>query len=817
MNAHTRQRARYFSLALVLLALAAWIVPSFFSAERYRRPVQTALERELHRPLKFSAVSFRLLPRPGFSIANAEIEEDPDFGSEPFARVERIECDLRWQSLWHARLEFARLQLESPSFNLVRNSRGEWNVGKLLRESGVDAPANRRTLAGNAVAGAALLLDIQDGRLNFKVGADKKPFALTELRARLEIDPAQHRVQFQMKASPVRSNLAIPTPGPVEAEGWWMPGRDLRGPVEATVRTRGALLYDWIPIVTGHNPEVYGVFDSDCRISGSLPDLIVEGTSRLTQLHRWEELPPSDPMPWTLRFRGRLEGGLQRLVVESLDAGFANSHLQVSGTVDDLQESPQLDLVLALERSRLEDVLVAIRRWWPGSSSWGLKGRVDGIVAVQGPWRQRRYGGFVGAREVSLSTGSGSFPVSEIALRINDREAHLAPVQVMLTPRVALVAEGSIEGTGWPTRYDLQFSARNLPLHDALCLGRGLGLQILPGLDATGSATTSLHLTGIASPGERPVLSGRAELRAARLLIPGLTEPLNLPRATLQFNGDQITADPVVAVLGTSVFTAKLQHRGARSLPWNFDIHASALSLEQAALWFDALGHRQPLPLLERLPGLASLSARHSAASQLFGSVNAEGRFTSPTVTYRGVTLRDFQGRFGIAGRVVRMPDARFRAGGGQGKGGANVDFTTDPIHVSAHAAIAGISALALTGRLPAGLQISRGSVDAIGQFETHGWGRDELTENLAGTATLHSKDLSFSDFDLLDSLTRQAGWGTLEPLRGPLTIHSGAMALEVHDRRVAVKNAVFELKRCYTQIGGHLRRGREAQPRGAR
>jgi hypothetical protein len=805
MDPRNRRRARNLSVALLLLGLAAWIVPSYFSAERYRRRLEAGLERALHRPVKFGGLSLRLLPRPGFSIENAEVEEDPNFGSEPFARVDRIECDLRWQSLWRSRMEFASLRLNRPSFNLVLNPQGEWNVEKLLMQSGLTAPAGTGTGAKNPAAGERLALEVENARINFKVGANKKPFALTDVRARLEVDPAERRVQFRVAASPVRLDLPVPTPGPVEAEGSWAPGRDLSGPIEATLRTRGALLYDWIPIVTGRNPELYGVLDSDVRLSGSLPNLTVEGAFRLTQLHRWEGLPPSEPMPWTIRFRGQFlrQRERERVVVESLEASFADSHLHLSGSVDNLRAAPQLDLVVALERSRLEDVLAVVRRVWPNAGAWSLRGRVDGMLTIQGPWTRRKYGGFVGARGVSLATASGSFPLSELAVHINNRGARLAPVQVTLAPRVALVAEGVLERSNPAPRFDLQLSAKGVPLHDALAFGRGLGMRAFQGLDATGSATATMHFAGSAWPPAGPVLTARAELRAVRLLIPGLTEPLNLPRASLHIQGDEIRADPVVAVLGTSVFNAKLVHRGVWRNPWQFELRANALSLEQGALWFDALGRRRPLPLLERLPGLASFTARRSAASQLFGSLNAEGRFTTPSVSYRGVTLKDFQGSFEVAGRTIRMKTAKFRAAGGHGEAGGVVDFSSAPALLSANLSLTGFPVQALTPRLPVALHGARGSVNATGHFETRGLGREELAENLAGEVTLRFKDLSFGDFDPLEVLARQARWGTLESVHSPVAVRSAAMSLEIRNRRVTLKSAPLDLSGAALQLNG--------------
>lgn len=794
MRPRWRWYARRGAIALVLLLLAGWLLPSFFSAERYRRRLEAGLQRAVHRPVTFGAISFRLLPRPGFSIENAVVHEDPAFGSEPFARVERIDCDLRWHTLWRAGLDLARLRLSQPSFNFVRNARGEWNVEDLVLKSGMASLWPART-SGSPEPAGDFDVEAAEARINFKVGADKKPFAITELRARLNFDPARGTLRFRLAGSPLRTDLSLPTPGVLELEGLWTPGVDLAGPLDATLRTRGALLYDWVPLVSGHNPEIYGVLDAEIRLTGSIRVIKVEGESRLSQLHRWEQLPPADPMPCSLHLRGQIDRNRGRVLIESVEASFADSHLHVTGTVDRIAATPALDLVVALERSRLEDLLaLGYRLAGKAARTFGLSGRVDGLLAIQGSWTERRYGGFLSAREVRLSTPSGTFPASEVAVRIDPRGARLAPVRVTLAPRVELVAEGALERGGGSPRYALTLSTKAVPLRNLIQFGRALNLAALQGLDAAGVSTATFRLAGSAWPLARPVLVGGAELHAAQLLVPGLTEPLNLPQAHLQVNGDQVVVDPLVAVIGTSVFTCRLEHHGERKQPWWFDLRANSLSLDQAALWFDVLGHRRPLPLLERLPGLRSFTARRVAASNLFGVLNAKGRFSAPTVTYRALTLKDFRSSVEVSGRVVRLADATFRAGGARGQGNAQVDMTNAPALVTGDVTLTAVKLPTLSAFLPPALRGARGTVSATGHFETRGLTRQEMSANLQGQAQLKLRNVSLGEFDPLEALARKSGLGSMEPPREEAGFRALVANLQIADRRVVLRNAALEL-----------------------
>jgi AsmA family len=812
MTSRFRPHARKAIFLLLLLGFAGWLGPQFFSAERYRRRVQQGLERALDRQVRFGALTFRLLPRPGFSLENVVIGEDPAFGAEPFARVDRMDCDLRLLSLLRWRLEVLQLSLERPSINVVRNSNGQWNLQSLLgRQSSGSA-------SSELVAQSNLHLETNDARINFKLGEDKKPFAIDDVGGQLDFDRVRHGVRFQLTGSPFRTDLLFPSPGELEFDGDWMPGAGKNGPLDATLRARGAMLYDWVPILAGRNPDIYGLMDASAHLTGSFRVLNVDGRMRLTQLHRWDQPPPSGGLDSEIFFRGQYDREHSRLTLESVDASFADSHLHLTGSVEGVGAAPQLDLVLAVERSHLEDFQTLAGRFTERLRNWSASGRVDALISVQGPWTDRRYGGFVQIRNVRLTTPAGTYPVSEVALRIDRNGARLAPVRLDLAPRVTLVAEGTIERKSFarsrhaklrdpqapaPLEYELKLTAKAVPLRDLVRFARGVGIHIAEGVDARGEATASFTLIGPVPPqGTPPDVAGRVDLRAASLLIPGLTEPLNVPEARIQVHENAITVTPFVAVLGTSVFSGRLDHAGGLHEPWRFEVRANALSIGQGALWFDVLGNRQPVPLLLRLPGLSSLVERRTAASNLFTALKARGRFSTSRLTYRDLTIHDFQAGVDIADRVIRV-NGNFGAGAGRGKGKMAVDLTQSPARVVADASLAGARLQPLAPYLPAALRRARGIYSVSAHVATVGLSRQEIASNLEGQATVRLQNVSFGDFDPLAALARADGRIYIEPVRGETSMHSATLNLQIKDKRVTVSSEPFVLSGANVNLKG--------------
>jgi hypothetical protein len=101
-------------------------------------------------------------------------------------------------------------------------------------------------------------------------------------------------------------------------------------------------------------------------------------------------------------------------------------------------------------------------------------------------------------------------------------------------------------------------------------------------------------------------------------------------------------------------------------------------------------------------------------------------------------------------------------------------------------------------------LRKARGLISASARFETRGLTREEMSANLDARGTAHLRNVSFGDFDPLQALWHQAGWGTLEPARGEVTLPSASVAFEIRDRRVSLTKQPLELEGAKLTFSGN-------------
>ncbi|MGH9397910.1 MAG: AsmA family protein [Terriglobia bacterium] len=852
-----RHRARTALLILAGALLAGWLVPPFFHAGRYRKILRSTLENNLGRPVVLGAVTLRLLPHPGFSIHNVIIEEDPRFGSEPFARVDRVECDLRWGSLWGSRLDCSRIILSDPVLNVVRDVQGQWNIEEFFHRGGAEVKA---AAAGTRCPAAEPFdFEVDGARVNFTVNGVKKPFALDRVQAQLQFDPRQRSVQFRIQGTPVRTDLSLQPPGPFLLTGEWQPATGFNGPFHARLTTHGSLLYGWIPLILHRDPGVYGLANADIQLAGSIHRVKITGQMQINQLHLWDSLPPSSVMPVSLSFAGEWDRDQGRVQIQKADAAFSGSHLRLTGMISRISGAPHVDLVLALHQSRLEDLVALANRLTKHPTSLAASGRVDALLTLQGPWQERRYGGFVGVRSLALSSHGVELSSRQVGIHVDDQGAHLAPTHFFIGAHIQGIAEGSMalpggapgvqedQGSqlqlrisphparreallpratlsrreragarirkgagplpggqdGAPPRYELVFTLKKAPLRDCIRIVRSLGVGQLRDVDATGWASASIRFSGRAWPFSRPQLSAQGDLGAARLLVAGLNEPVRFSRFHFELANGAFVAMPVTAGIGDASFSGWLKHGPARETPWRFDARTSRLSLEQASLWFTVLGYRRPMPILDLIPGLRSLAGRATASRNVFAAVNARGSFECPEVTFHTLNLEDFRAGVTLSGRVARISAATFRVAGGRGDGSAEVDFKQAPAHIIAQFGLSGLRLQRFAGKLPAALGGIRGALSAVGHLATRGLTRPEMSAHLAGKVEVRLRNVTLGSFDPLEAAARAASLGVLAPARTELSFPSLEASLGIGNQSVTLSPAQVFLSGAALRLAG--------------
>jgi uncharacterized protein involved in outer membrane biogenesis len=184
-----KRPGRWIAAALALLAASAIAVP-YLGADGFAAPIKAAMEQALGRKVDINGrVRFQLVPRPGFSMADVVIHENPKLGVEPFAYVIQLNVSLALSSLWNRRIEFARLQLVEPSINLMKVPDGPWNVQSLLAQAGETAKQSTPPPT----------IEVSAGRINFKAGEVKSRYYLADADLLVEAaDP--RRLSIRLRA-----------------------------------------------------------------------------------------------------------------------------------------------------------------------------------------------------------------------------------------------------------------------------------------------------------------------------------------------------------------------------------------------------------------------------------------------------------------------------------------------------------------------------------------------------------------------------------------------------------------------------------------
>ena len=718
-------------LTVVTATLAvALLLPSLVNVNRFRSQIVVALEAGLGRTVQVGDVRLKLLSGPGFDLENVSVAEGAAFGIEPFARMPTLRATLRLRSLWTGRLSFSSLVFVRPSLNLARNRAGRWNVEPLLRRAAATSRHPR----------ASPYVELQDARINFKSGDTKSVFFLSGVDAVLystappDGDSFPARWHLRFTGSPARTDRTLTGVGRLRVEGSFAPappgapdtGADLRLQVNLT----DAYLADLLVLASGTDHGIHGVLEVQAGLRGHPAALKASGSVRLRDLHRWDMLPPERGSSVEVRYEALLNGPAQRLEVEKLEAALGSGSLVGSGSVVGLLDHPQWKWHLRFSGARAESALRAAQHFSPRlSRTMKLGGILDGELLLKGSPLEVQ--GFVTGREMEFEdSGLPQLRAAETRLNLSGSTVSLAPTIVELERGRNLNL-----GASWNWRTgNGEFSAagRGLPLRTVSGLLQAAGADprlaraALPRPSLPRQGYLALKLRGRIARDAAPRVSGWGQLTRARWVPPGLSTPVLLHTAGLDFGSDQVRVSRLVATWAGATITGSVRIPLRPSPVYWADLEVD--EWDSTAL---AEILRPSLRLLDG-PGQIAVeagSAPLTAETPARSPFRAEGRLRVGRLRLPRLQVEAVGTAFRLTGRSLRLEQARAAFAGGTWTGSSRLDFRANRPRYQVDGLVQDVDLATLAGLSPRLEGLASGRASGSLRLVTSGWKAPRFAE----------------------------------------------------------------------------------------
>ena len=800
------------ALSIAALVIAAQIGVSILALTHGVHNYLTAhLERSFGRTVEVRHFNILLLPSPVLEAEQVSIGEDPTFGNEYFLRAERLTARLRWSGLLLGHFEFGTLSLSRPSLILVRNEEGAWNLERWL------PPAKSTLGAGARFYGPRMQqtpsnrlqkIDVDDGRVNFKIGEEKLPFAFLGVSGSIE-QVAPGRWQLQLEAQPWRSGVTLQSTGTLLVQG------DVAGtsarlqPAEVHIHWGKVSLADLFRLLRGQDYGVRGVFSLDgtaksggegiVSVDNQPGDWTFSLQARASQIHRWDLTERSDNPATNINLKGHWNAGMrnisaERLVVETAKSnlrGSAKFYLNGTHTWEVRLDSAGVQAadLLAWYRAFDPNVNNAIAaeqfftgaftlRGWPLELDEAAFSSLGGEVRVPGLNAPLRIAAFQGGRQ---RTSLNVAPV-RVSYAVPETKDGLTLTAAAATTKRRSVAEskGALEigfTHDFSTRSGgVSIDGRVENAEDLLKVMSALGRPVNRGWELTGPISAALHYQWDNEAATKS-WSGRVEANKAKLQVAGLNLPLQLNKARLEWNGglrgvSLADVEGFGATWSGQLAEAVLTEADGNA-KWNFQLHANHLDAADLDRW---IGPRARPGWLQRLlPALLGGSTSNPAASELLRRVNAEGELRVDEFTLDKIKLGPVRASGSLHDLRLDLRQADARCAGGTLRAKMRATFLPRPSYdVTAELDRVDLQQVPTPGNLP---ERFAGLASGIVHLTTQGVGRDELLEHLAGKGDLKLRNLEFRGWDVNASMADGA------PHEGVSRWSSGAGAFLVRDR----------------------------------
>jgi len=710
-------RRQVVTVAAVILLGLFLVRPG---AARLKARIANSISLAVARPAEIGAVHLRFLPQPGFDLENLIIYEDPAFGAEPMLRAPEVTAVVRLTSLVRGRLDISRLELTEPSLNLVRLADGRWNWQGLLER------AERTPLAPTAKSKSEArpgfpYIEASSGRINFKAGQEKKPYALLNADFALWQE-SENTWGARLKAEPLRTDMSLNDVGLLRMNGTWRRAGSLREtPLQFSLEWDRAQLGQLTKLISGNDKGWRGEVRLDATLSG-IPAAMRVAVDAAIQDFRRYDISSSEGLRLAAHCDGRY-GSVEGMVHEiSCSAPVGGGTITMHGDAG-MPGLHRIDLAIKLEGVPVSAVAQLARR-----AKKSLPPDLVSAGNVEGDFTVKEEGASPGGPEfrgqgeitslrlrsaitkVEFAAGSIPFVLSSGKVRVHaaasGKLARLLDVDGLPAPDELHVALGPFpvalgrplpaQAAGWVAR-----SGYDLAIRGDGDVSRTLRLASLLGLPAVnasveGAAEMKLQIAGSwagnisgSSTGfSLPQVTGTVQLHNVRAAVRGLNGPIEISSADLQLLPDETRVEKLNAQAGDAHWAGSVTLPRGCGMPGaclvHFNLNSEEIGLSELSKWLGS----QP----NQRQWYQVLTSEEPKAPMFLENLRASGKVSVGRLRIHNLVADRVSAALELERGKLQVSDLRADLLGGKHRGDWQVDFTAVSPAYTGSGTLTGIS-----------------------------------------------------------------------------------------------------------------------------
>jgi hypothetical protein len=722
-NAESGAVKLFFSKRKVVTAAGVILLCLFLvrpGGARLKARIANSISRAVGRPVDIGSVHLRFLPQPGFDLESLVIYEDPAFGAEPMLRAREVTAVVRLMSLARGRLDIARLELTEPSLNLVRRADGRWNLEDLLERTEHTPTAPTAKSKSEARPGFPYI-EASSGRINFKAGQEKKPYALLNADFALWQE-SENTWGARLKAEPLRTDMSLSDTGLLRMNGTWQRAGSLREtPLQFRLEWDRAQLGQLTKLVFGNDKGWRGEVRLEATLNGIPAAMQVAADAAVQNFHRYD-IASSVGLGMTAHCDGRY-GSVEAVVHEILCiAPVGDGVITLRGDAG-LPGVHKVDLLLNVENVPMSAVAQLARR-----AKKDLPADLVAVGSVQGSFAGKEAGPssrgaeFQGHGEISSlhlqSTNSKvDFAVASIPFLLSpgrsnahsllkSKSVHASGADILPAPDelhieygpfpVALGRPAPAQARGWVARsgYGMVIRGEGEVSH-TLRLASLLGLPALKAsvegvaqmeLQIAGSWTG--NVAGTSSGFSLPEVTGIVHLRDVKATARGVNGPIEISSAELQLLRDEVRVEKLSARAADAQWTGSLALPRGCGAPGaclvRFNLNTEEVGVSELSRWIGS----QP----SERRWYQILSSADPAAPTFLENLRASGKVNASRLRIHGVVANRVSAVLDLEHGRLKIAELQADLLGGRHRGDWQADFTAASPVYSGTGTVTGIS-----------------------------------------------------------------------------------------------------------------------------